>query len=92
MATLQPAAISSKRAREIRAAYERGELRDRFLREHHDDLLRQYAEEWIAVGPNGVVAHSKSRAGLLRIMRERRLPAAGLKIRHLSAKKQQLVL
>jgi hypothetical protein len=59
---------------------------------NYDALLDRYAERWVAVAPDGVVAASKSRAALLRRLRQKGLDVARLYIAYLTRERQTLIL
>ena len=75
---------------EVRRLLALGEKRDRYLQKHRGALVRLYPDEWIAVGASGVLAHSKSRAAVLRLTRTCDDPSVVL--RRLDTRKRKLIL
>jgi hypothetical protein len=59
---------------------------------HHDELLRDYPEHWVAVSADGLVAAKPTRPELLRALRELGGNHDDLSIRFITSKRQVLVL
>ena len=63
-----------------------------YVSAHHDELLDQHEDKWIAAGPKGVVATSASRTGLRRALAKRPEPGNTLYVTFLTRKRQTLIL
>lgn len=59
---------------------------------HHDELLDDYEDKWVAVSPQGVIASSVSRAGLRRSLKKRPEPGNTLYVTFLTRQRQTLIL
>jgi phage anti-repressor protein len=67
----------------------------KWLREHYDELLRDYPEEYVAVYDNNVVGHSKNINDLLHQLSDHDLgidDTRAVAIRKISHKTEQLFL
>ena len=63
-----------------------------FAHEHHDEILSEYAERWIAVAPEGVVASSPTWAGLKAELQSRGMDASNLDVTFVTSKTYTLIL
>jgi hypothetical protein len=64
---------------------------DRYFNEHHDELTQRFPDEWVGLGPDGVIAHSRSRGAVVRALK-RRPDIPAIRIKLLSRKKRILIL
>lgn len=63
-----------------------------YVAKHHDELLEQYPEQWIAVSGKEVLAVSATRLGLIRKIRHLNVDAGNLDVTFLTRKPQTLIL
>jgi hypothetical protein len=63
-----------------------------YVAAHYDELLAQHAERWIAVAGGGLVAASKTRAGLRRQLRQTGQDPAKLHVTFLTRERRTLIL
>ena len=58
-----------------------------FIEENREELLKKYAENWIAVYKSQVVAHGKSYNSILSFLERNDMPVGQIPIRYLSKHK-----
>ena len=63
-----------------------------YVSAHHGELLDQFEDRWVAVGPKGVVASSPTRLGLRRALATRAVRGNTLYVTFLTRKRQTLIL
>lgn len=88
-----PFSSSRKPKREdIRALMDQFDRDQQFLTDNREDLLRKYADEFVAVYHERIVAHSKNEASLLTKLAKQRIPADWTAIQLVSTRRRILLL
>jgi Family of unknown function (DUF5678) len=63
-----------------------------FYELHHDELLEQYPEEWVAILDQAVVAADPNPETLIATLRQRGLPTERALVQHLTRHEETLIL
>jgi len=63
-----------------------------FYEQHHDELLEQYPEHWVAILDQTVVAADPNPEDLIATLRQRGLPTERALIEHLTHHEEALIL
>lgn len=78
-------------ANAIMRLFERGDRTMACFESHREEFRKSYPDEWVLVGPDGLIAHSKSRSVVIRAAR--RHPANdSLHMELVSATRRTLIL
>lgn len=63
-----------------------------YYQAHHDELLEQYPEEWVAIFNRAVVAADSEPEKLLATLREKGVPVERALVEHLTRHEDTLIL
>lgn len=58
--------VFNARVKQFSELLDRYQAAAAYFDDHYDELLSEYPEEWVAVGADGVVAHSPTRSAFTR--------------------------
>jgi uncharacterized protein DUF5678 len=64
----------------------------KYVAEHEEQLLKDYADQWIAVYEGEVVAHGKNTRELMKQLRERGLRGRSPLLKHMNTAEMTLIL
>lgn len=78
--------------RRAEAEFEQFQRDIAFGETHHDELLKRYPEQWVAILNEGVVGAAPDVYHLLDELTVRRIPTERVVLRHLSRQEELLIL